>query len=105
MNKMHKIGKWEFGVFCGEKLWSLRSWRRYGIFDCRPGITFSIGPVGFWKLELQGLKVEYAILDEVSNWDHIREGLDSLANGGLSVEELQPLLIETAKKESNDDRT
>lgn len=38
----------KIGVFCGERWYSPRSWRRYPLFHVYAGGGFSIGPILFW---------------------------------------------------------
>lgn len=45
---MIKIGDRRIGLYCGERLWRARSWKRYGLFK-HTGTGFSIGPVLFWR--------------------------------------------------------
>ena len=42
------IGRVFFGLYCGERLFSFQSWKRYGLFR-KIDRGFSIGPVLFWK--------------------------------------------------------
>jgi hypothetical protein len=40
------------GVFCGEKWYSVESWKRYSLFQNlrdENGFAFSIGPLLFWN--------------------------------------------------------
>lgn len=46
---MIKLGKLRAAVLCGESLFSLRSWRRYGLFEHLAKGIFTIGPVLFWR--------------------------------------------------------
>lgn len=45
---MIKLGKYNAGVYCGERFFSHLSWKRYGLYR-RIRTGFSIGPVLFWR--------------------------------------------------------
>lgn len=50
--RTYTVGGWKFGRFCGEKFLSLKSWRRYPLFErVKTDHTdgFSIGIYLFWK--------------------------------------------------------
>lgn len=40
--------KYAFGPYCGERLFSLRSWKSYPLFRSIDN-GFSVGPILFWK--------------------------------------------------------
>lgn len=97
---------WKAGVYCGERWWKPRSWwRYYGLYRKIDNVGFSIGPILFYR-ESQD-EVDWAdpapvIVDEVSDWDYIRDGLERLANGGVTAEGLERTF---KTEENNDDRT
>lgn len=39
---------YHLGVFCGESIFSIHSWRGYRLFDKR-GNSISVGPILFWR--------------------------------------------------------
>lgn len=49
---MIKIGKYNAGTLFAERIFSLRSWRRYGLFSKLNKGVFTIGPVLFWRSRL-----------------------------------------------------
>jgi hypothetical protein len=43
------FGDYHVGPFCGERIFSLRDWRRRGFKARRHGSGFYFGPIFFWK--------------------------------------------------------